>query len=202
MCRRPNLFLAFTWTSARHVAVKGLAMWPIQLPYGLSRYHRHVQTTGKGVALPYDEAHRWQSLTLQQLSSITLTTSSNTQAALHSNPSQVYTHQPTEQQRRRLQPTGNAEMGINGSTSRKFKPAKTTAQEGHNMRRRQQSQSSSTFQASLTSTPREKSKIAYPRPLGPGTRPGTHRNLPITIDSDDDGNAVTSLEALASAGSE
>ena len=177
-------------------------MWPIQLPYGLSRYRRHVQTTGKGVALPYDEAPRWQPLTLQQLSSITLTTSSNTQAALHSIPGQVYTHRTTDYQRRRCQSTCNAEMGIDGSTSWKSKSAKTTAQDGHNRRRKQQSQSSSTVQASLTSTPRENSKTAHPRPLGPGTRPGTHRDLPITIDSDDDGNSVANLEAFASAGSE
>ena len=58
-------------------------MWPIQLPYGLSQYHRHVRTTEKGVALPYGECPRWHAVTLQQLSSVTSTTPSTPSVTLN-----------------------------------------------------------------------------------------------------------------------
>lgn len=50
--------------------------------------------------------------------------------------------------------------------------------------------------AKATKKKREKAKKL--KPLGPGTRPGAHQELPITIDSDDDSDSTDLVETAAS----
>jgi hypothetical protein len=165
-----------------------MSLWPLQLPYGLSEYHRHVQTKGKGILLPYGEYPRWQVLSLQQFSSVAATTS-NTLSRLtrrnlrHSSPPRqlttALTHQTKDFPRR--------EMSASNSAFRRSKTAAATANESR--RKTPKSHSRSISAPNKVTKPKRKRKAkdeARPKPLGPGTQPGAHQQMPITIDSGDD----------------
>lgn len=168
-------------------------MWPIQLPYGLSEYHRHVQTTGRGVALPYGGGPRWQNVALQQLPYVSLTTSSTTQTTYSSTSDQTHRHQLQHRPWRRRRSTHGFEMGATGSVFQASAPAATAVRKRRKRRRKLESRTSATIHEAVKSaTTQRMDKIARQKPLGYGTRPGTRHDLPITIDSnsDDDGDLV------------
>lgn len=176
-------------------------MWPIQLPYGLSVYHRHVKKEGKGPALPYGERPCWQVLTLQQISS---TSAVSTTPPRTSEPTSCR-QQPSSQiprgpWKRRRRSSYDGEMGVAGSASRPSKAATVAAKEKRKKTPKPQSRCASAGQnVAGSALVKKRDRTQRQKPFGPGTRPGAHQDLPIIIDSDDEAESVASLETSASA---
>ncbi|KAF3041886.1 hypothetical protein E8E12_004789 [Didymella heteroderae] len=93
-------------------------------------------------------------------------------------------------------------MGVAGAASRQ-----TTATPRAKENRRKTSKSQSRYLPSHRSAAvvvskkqkKRKEKVKESKPLGPGTRPGSHQQFPITIDSDDESDSAESMETSASA---
>lgn len=91
-------------------------------------------------------------------------------------------------------------MGVAGSASRHSKAATVAAKEKRKKTPKPQSRWASAGQ-DVAGSPlvKKRDRTQRQKPLGPGTRPGTHQDLPITIDSDEEAESVASLETSASA---
>jgi hypothetical protein len=112
----------------------------------------------------------------------------------------------TKSKKPRSDASHNNAMGLASPASRRSKTAPLTAKEKRNKTPKPQSRCVSTtpIPAVATKKKREKKgkkrdKIKQPKPLGPGTRPGAHKHLPITIDSDEESDPMESMETAASA---
>jgi hypothetical protein len=99
-------------------------------------------------------------------------------------------------------------MGVAGSASRHSKTAPPTAKEKRNKTPKPQSRCVTTdLTATVAAKKKEKKekkekrkkKAEELKPFGPGTQPGAHKQLPITIDSDDENDSAESIETIASA---
>lgn len=101
--------------------------------------------------------------------------------------------------KRRREAAHETTMAIASSTPRRFKTAPLTAKEKRNKTPKPQSRSVSTTPNLAQSTKKRRDKSKQPKPLGPGTRPGAHQQLPIIIDSDDEDGFLELLETSASA---
>lgn len=175
-----------------------MALWPLQLPYGLSHYHRHVQMTGKAVALPYGEHPRWQLLTLQQLLSVPTATSSP--SVTHSSTA----HQPSTSQtttkpsKRHREKSRDGDMGVARSVFRRSNTVAATAKKKRKKTPKPQSRSNSGSQDIAKTVEKRKEQASRYKSFGPGTQLGAHVQSPIIIDSDDDSETDTALEDGAS----
>lgn len=173
-------------------------LWPMQLPYGLSSYHRHVQTGGQAVALHQGEHPRWQRLTLQEISSVNLTTpnASSVLPRLHSH--QPLTPQaPTRRRQCRRKNDHVLEMGTTEPGFQQPRAATATAKARRNKTPKPQSRCIS-FSDLANIENKRGERSAQCKPLEFGTRPGAHQQMPITIDSEDDSDTDATLEAGAS----
>lgn len=95
-------------------------------------------------------------------------------------------------------------MGVASSASRRSETAPLTAQVKRSKMPKSQSRYVSatpnpTLAAKNKRDKKEKmnDKIK-PKPFGPGTRPGAHQELPITIESDDESDSADLMETTAS----
>ncbi|KAH6629435.1 hypothetical protein C7974DRAFT_424475 [Boeremia exigua] len=175
-------------------------MWPIELPYGLSHYHRHAQMTGKASALPYGERPRWQALTLQQLTSGTLAAPSTSSAIRNSDPHRSSGREAQGKLRRRRERTSSSlTMGVVRSESRRPKAANATAQKRRNKTPKLRSRCINTAGDLVKTAASNRGKIARRESYEPGTQTGAHHDSPITIDSDDDGGLAITSEVSVSA---
>ncbi|KAJ4377073.1 hypothetical protein N0V86_006514 [Didymella sp. IMI 355093] len=187
-----------------------MALWPIQLPYGLTNYYRYVQEKGKGVVLPGPP--RFQILTREQLSSnswrktnIPPETSKPKTSSPPPLPKSSKSSKSSKSKKRRQKSSHDHKMGVAGSASRHSKTALLTAKAKRNKTPKPQSRCATTAQSADVAAKKKerkekrKKKPKEPKPFGPGTQPGAHKQLPILIDSDDESDSADSVETSASA---
>lgn len=134
-------------------------------------------------------------MTLQQISSAYSSTTNtwpdpSTTNPPHSPPYEI--HKKTRKRRQRS--PHEPEMGVAGSPSRHSKTALRTAKDNRRITCTLQPESASANQSAFApATVQEKrTRLRRRKFLGPETRPGTHQQLPISIDSDDENNSAAS----------
>ena len=105
----------------------------------------------------------------------------------------------------RVEASQEQDMGVTGSESRRSKTAPPTAKEKRYKTPKPQSRCVSTISDPAVATKKKRDKKEKesdkikPKLLSPGTRPGAHKQMPNTIDSDDESDFMESMETTASA---
>lgn len=171
-------------------------MWPIQLPYGLSDFHRLMRTTGEVPAVKDGIFLRFQFLTLDQIAAIPPIPASATQATTKVTPTSRLAP-PTHTGPQRVRRNFTADMGNNESI---FQHTTPTVPHRYNTISESRTLCPSTSQHT-TPTARKKGtekerkkyrkrrkeeKLAQQESLRPGVRPGARRDQPINLDSEEE----------------
>lgn len=191
-------------------------MWPIQLPYGLSSFHRLMQANREIPAVKDGVIPRFQLLTLDQIAAIPPIPASTASATSKTTPSlplasclPIYLPTGTETQQQRY----TVDMGVSNSTSQASKSSTATAQNKRKRASRSQKRRISAAQDKIDASrkkkdkkhsktrheERSKNKLVPQKPLRPNKRLGAHRDVPITIDGGDNSEGDPALERVTAA---